>query len=311
MESTLGNSTSTYDYKGSITISGSNDDNDIMLNVTLLRNTFRGNRSVYVNVKTARHLHIENNTFSCSTSKRCRSLDLQSSNTLWVRNNKFLQSTDAVFVRLHAGDKNGSTDIARNVFARNRGTHVVQSVRSGRNSRVYIHDNTFLNNSADATVLLSYGSSATVIRNKFDNPAAQYDVKVASTYTKSVVNATQNWWGSKNYEYVRSRIYDRTADSLLANFIFQPYITERNISPAIPTTTPGFFRSSTSIGGHIQEDTYLRKMDTPYVVSDEITVPAGFTLTIEAGTQLNFLNSGITVEGMVLYGSTSAPLLSP
>ena len=54
-----------------------------------------------------------------------------------------------------------------------------------------------------------------------------------------------------------------------------------------------------TVRGQQQKKTFLRKTDAPHVISDDIIVPAGVTLTIESGVQLNFnKDAGIFVEGM-------------
>ena len=53
-----------------------------------------------------------------------------------------------------------------------------------------------------------------------------------------------------------------------------------------------------TVGGQLQKETFIRKTDAPHVISDDIVVPAGVTLTIEAGAKLNFKDAGIVVEGM-------------
>ena len=54
-----------------------------------------------------------------------------------------------------------------------------------------------------------------------------------------------------------------------------------------------------TVGGQQKKDTFIRKTDAPHVISDDIVVPAGVTLTIEAGVQLNFKDAGIFVEGIL------------
>ena len=55
----------------------------------------------------------------------------------------------------------------------------------------------------------------------------------------------------------------------------------------------------TTVLGRLQKNTNLGKKGSPYIFSDEIIVPAGIVLTIEAGTQVKFTNGGIRVEGML------------
>jgi hypothetical protein len=56
----------------------------------------------------------------------------------------------------------------------------------------------------------------------------------------------------------------------------------------------------TDITGEIKEDTVFYSTGSPYIVSDELKVPKGLTLTIEAGTVIRFLDgASLVVEGKI------------
>ncbi|KAI0217532.1 hypothetical protein LSAT2_030698 [Lamellibrachia satsuma] len=243
-------------------------------------------------------LNVEGNTFSHHTSQW---LDIRTSSpdALRLRNNTFVDTKNPLVISLSGIGRNDAVDIEDNVFKDNNGDYVVKIAASSYKGTVIVHDNRFWNNSAGTTMLLGSGYMTSLTRNMFDNPLAQYDVKVTAVYSaSSVIYATQNWWGYGQYSDVTSRIYDHSIDSSVARVVFQPYLTARNLT-ALSRSTRGFFRGSRVIGGKIKQDIYLRKMDKPYVVVDDITIPVGVSLTIEAGTQLKFQQGGIIVEGFL------------
>ena len=300
-KSSVGGGINVYSYKSRVNCS-----------FTMSNNTFepgRGGDSHYIHVQGVTSLNVEGNTFSYHTSQW---LDIRTSSpeALRIRNNTFVDTKNPLVIYLSGVGRNDAVDIEDNMFKDNNGDNVVNIFASSYKGTVTVHDNQFLNNSAGTTILLDSGYMASLTRNMFDNPLAQYDVKATAVYSvSSVIYATQNWWGSGQYSDVTSRIYDHSIDSTVARVIFQPYLTARNLT-ALSRNTTGFFRGSRVIGGKIKQDISLMKMDTPYVVVDDITIPVGVSLTIEAGTQLKFQQGGIIVEGNMIIWARSSFCLS-
>jgi len=250
----------------------------------------------YIQTHHVAYVFIKGNTFTNYTYPLL-DIRMTSVRTLLITNNMFVSSKNPLTLRVSGDGRNEAVEIKDNVFIDNNGDYVLKLIASAYKATVTVHDNRFWNNSADTTALLDSGYAASLTRNMFDNPLARCDVKVTAAYSaSSVVYATQNWWGSGRYSDVTSRIYDHSVESSLARVVFQPYLTARNLS-ALSRSATGFFRGPTTIGGTISQDTYLKKLDTPYVVVDDITIPVGVSLTVEAGTHIKFLQGGVVVEG--------------
>ena len=244
-------------------------------------------------------LYVDNNNFLCDTTN-CLGITMVSPEALVISNNAFSISGNQLSISLSGSGKNDAIDVKDNAFVNSTGDNVVKIAARSYKGTITVHDNLFLDNAAGTTILLDSGYAASVTRNKFDNPLAEYEVKVTVAYSESsVVYATQNWWGSGLYSDVTSRIYDHGLDSSVARVVFQPYRIARN-STTLSRSTSDFFRGSMVIGGTVKQDTSLQKSDTPYEVVDDITIPIGVTLTVEAGTELKFMHGGIIVEGNLI-----------
>ena len=244
-------------------------------------------------------LYVDNNNFMCDTTN-CLCITMLSPEALVISNNAFSLSGNQLSVSLSGYGKNDAIDVKDNVFVNSTGDHVVKIAAQSYTGTITVHDNLFVNNSAGTTMLLDSGYAASVTSNKFDNPLAEYEVKVTADYSESsVVYATQNWWGSGRYSDIISRIYDHSVDSSVARVAFQPYRIARNLT-TLSRSSSDFFRGSMIIGGMVKQDTSLQKTDTPYVGVDDITIPIGVTLTVEAGTEIQFKQGGIIVEGKLI-----------
>src|SRR5579872_5695452 len=66
--------------------------------------------------------------------------------------------------------------------------------------------------------------------------------------------------------------------------------------------------ADTNVSGTIASNTTWALANSPYVVTGTVTVNAGVTLTIEAGTTVKFNNSGqaLNINGVLVANGTSA-----
>ena len=264
------------------------------LSFTMWNSTFQRHR-IYVD--SVKFLYVESSTFVCGGYYNCMEIEMVSPEALVIRNNAFSSSRNHLTISLSGAGKNDAIDVKDNVFVNNTGDYVVKIAAQSYKGTITVQDNLFLDNAAGTTMLLDSGYAASVMGNKFDNPLAEYEVKVTAAYSESsVVYATQNWWGSGLYSDVTSRIYDHNVDSSVARVVFQPYRIARNLT-TLSRSTSDFFRGSMVIGGVVKKSMSLRKMDSPYVVVEDITITMGVSLTIEGGAQFKFLHCGIDVEG--------------
>ena len=252
---------------------------------------------------------IEVNTFT-STTDTAVHIAQWTLDALTIRNNTFRDSAKALSINLHNVAPNDALVIIDNRFLDHTAGPVVQLEFSNYKATSYVRGNVFQNNTGnDASVLYVINDVGTsteavaVVDNYFDNPSAAYDVKVKIPYTEGhAMYAVRNWWGGASSSHVRSRIFDYASDSTTATVQFEPYRLTKE-TDSLSQTENGFVRDNGIIGGIVEEDTVLVKKQTSYVVEDDIVVPAGVSLIIEAGVSLLFRRGGITVEGTRIHCS--------
>ena len=256
-----------------------------------------------------RQMWIENNTFSStsplSSDDTAVYIATRTLQALTISNNTFRDFSKALSVDLHNVAPNDALTIIDNRFFDHTAGPVVQLEFSNYKATSCIAGNVFRNNTGnDASMLYVINDAptsteaVTVVDNFFDNPSAAYDVKVMIPYLEGhAMYAVRNWWGGASSSHVRSRIFDHAYDSTTATVQFEPYRLTKETN-SLSQTENGFVRDNGIIGGVVKEDTILEKKQTSYFVEDGIVVPAGVTLTIEAGVSLLFRRGGITVGGM-------------
>ena len=265
-------------------------------------NTFNSSQQQCLSIRTTRRLWLEGNTF---TSTAATAVDISQSNPemIMVRNNTFQRSARALLVQLYYSAPNDALTILNNRFLDHTSGPVVQLQFSSYPATSDVRGNVFRNNTGvDAAMVYVDNSAAAekvaVADNFFDNPSAAYDVKVNIPHSEGhTMYAVRNWWGGRSISHVQSRIYDHFSDSSKAQVQYEPYRLSRETND-LSQAASGFIRGNgTTIGGTVKQDTVLAKKDTSYIVEEDIVVPPGVTLTVEAGVVLLFLRGGITVEG--------------
>ncbi|XP_055855042.1 protein bark beetle isoform X1 [Episyrphus balteatus] len=126
---------------------------------------------------------------------------------------------------------------------------------------------------------------------------------VRSARLSNFLYAMENWWGSSDPAYIRSRIFDFDNWNNHAEVVFQPYLIENSFDASVSvdsSTNHGkeLNADMVKIGGRISRDFVLKRRAEPYNVISDITVMPDVTLTIEFGTVLEFEpNVGILVLG--------------
>lgn len=98
----------------------------------------------------------------------------------------------------------------------------------------------------------SYGSSRTLVNfNVFESiPAGKYALYLPSGYDSAAINGTNNYWGTTDESYIRSRIFDENDDITTAGVIpFQPPLSSAPAEvPASPPTTLVITKSGNGTG---------------------------------------------------------------
>ena len=156
--------------------------------------------------------------------------------------------------------------------------------------------NDFYFNSATTTVLTSC-AGLFLTENVFVNPLAIHDYKVSVQYADTAMMfAPLNYWNATTFGEVAVRVFDHTDDESLAVVQVSPWYLDTNRTQ----TASGrhmFFTGPFEIGGQMESNVTLSSTEQPYRVTQNILVPYGYLLVIEAGVKLMFANGGITVKG--------------
>ena len=271
--------------------------------VRVVGNTFTSSDRQCLYIINARQMWLEENTFS-SIADTAVSITQNSPQTVMIRSNTFQQSVRALYLNLRYSAPNDALTIVNNRFVDHTGGPVVQLQFSSYKATSDIRDNIFQNNTGNGAVMVYVSNSdatstesVSVIDNIFDNPSAAYDLKVNIPYSEGhTMYAVRNWWGGQSTSHVQNRIFDHSSDSSKAKVEYEPYRLTRETN-SLSQTSSGFVRDNGTIGGIVKEETVLEKRDTKYIVEEDIVVPRGVTLTIEAGVVLVFRRGGITVDG--------------
>lgn len=155
-----------------------------------------------------------------------------------------------------------------------------------------------------------------ITHNLLSNRGLQYEF-VCGLRTDSVsvyVPADHNWWGSTDAPDIERRIFDFSDWNCYAQARYSPILTiARYDAPAEPVRYAALqdrsaathapwspISSGGALGGMLTTNLIIPRRPRPYVVERDITVMPGATLTIEAGTLLQFHRDvGILVLGQL------------
>ncbi|XP_060532359.1 protein bark beetle isoform X2 [Cylas formicarius] len=154
-------------------------------------------------------------------------------------------------------------------------------------------------------------SNVDIFRNIIENPDSRYEIGSHLEDQSKIINATYNWLGFANDQYVFHRIFHRNDRYNLAKISFIPFLLH-NSNPLTTKTNPyqlyvpKFLASNSDrVGGEIEGEEYLSKGE--YVVERDITIRPGGKLTIEPGVLLRFPPS----IGMMVGGKLEARGIQP
>ena len=253
-------------------------------------------------------MHIGQNTFSgCSNYLHFASslIDIQ------ITRNVFQNASGngvALLLQLdnprswNPGKGNDAIQITDNIFEDTNGVSVVSLVCDPAYiASVEIRGNTFLGNRVQGVVNSSC-AGLYLIKNRFENPLSSYDFSTTTSFKNGLmIHIMENFWNSSTYTDVLKRIYDHQDDSTVAVTEAIPWYIDSNLRTLIPDRTSFIRGDGYEIGGTMTEDVVLVNRGQPYTVVEDILVPFGIKLAIEAGVQLDFEDSGVTVKGLNSY----------
>lgn len=254
--------------------------------VTLRRNTFSGKNFYYTFTAVELYLqdipliHVTDNTF-VDLRGRALSLTIGSGavdSTIIISDNVF-RSVGRYFLEFIVS------------------VHCYSTVDPAHVLNISLTRNDFYFNTARSTVLTSC-AGLFLTENVFVNPGATSDYQVRVPYQNTpTMFAPLNYWNASTFDEIAARIYDYADDENIALVQVSPWYLDVNRTQ---TAAGGirFFKGPFEIGGRMESDIILSNTEQPYRVTQNIVVPHGRTLVIEAGVQLLFANgAGITVEG--------------
>ena len=146
--------------------------------------------------------------------------------------------------------------------------------------------------------------SMTANRNLFSNPDLEYELVVGVTALslRRPVNVKTNYWGRTDYAGILERIFDFDDWNNYAIAEFFPYLTRQDFDSDVSVGDPVEPPLDTSrLGGRVLQNQILAYKPTPYIVERDLTIMPEATLTISAGTELQFHpNVGILVLGRLI-----------
>ncbi|XP_033735968.1 LOW QUALITY PROTEIN: protein bark beetle-like [Pecten maximus] len=143
-----------------------------------------------------------------------------------------------------------------------------------------------------------------VNRNLIDNPNMQYELvaAISSLSLDTVLDVTENWWGTQYQSAIQKRIFDFDDWNNYAIANYFPQLTAGDVN-SLPATGTEFEPplDLERLGGRVHSDLSLPYKGTPYTVVSDLTVMPGAKLVIEPGTIIEFHpNVGILVLGQIV-----------
>ncbi|CAL1535561.1 unnamed protein product [Lymnaea stagnalis] len=141
-------------------------------------------------------------------------------------------------------------------------------------------------------------------RNIFNNPQLGYEY-VAGITALSLGNSmdlTLNYWGVTDQSSIRRRIFDFDDWNNYVIADYFPYLTVADPN-GLPSTgiREENYLDPNHLGGRVEKSQILMEIGKPYIVKSDLTIMPGITLTIPAGTELQFMpNVGILVLGRLV-----------
>jgi len=142
-------------------------------------------------------------------------------------------------------------------------------------------------------------TSAVEYNDIYDN--VTYNLKNTGDANKSV---KYNWWGTINPCEIEKKIYDGYDDASVGIVEYSPILTgPQNTGPSAIEVD----RCITTGAGGIFKDTTWTLSESPYVITEDLTLFPGYTLTIEPGVEVRFSpGTKLTIRGSLIANGTQS-----
>ena len=278
--------------------------------MTLKNNTFQGSSRYCVdyepyNVDQACIVMEENQFINCKISiifsYRARISVVRNNILSYSGSTDYLLSISRQASSSIPVEENNAVEVIDNIFKNNLGVAGIISVgcSSSYTASMRVQGNMFVDNQVHQVVTSSC-AGLYLKNNIFENPLSVYDFSSSVGYqTGLIIYAIENFWNGATASDVSKRIYDNQDNSGLALVQFSPWYAEPD-SNTLTLSDASFIRGNGyEIGGTLTEDLVLHDRGQPYIVVEDIIIPYGIILTLEAGVDLIFKQGGITVQGLI------------
>ena len=214
--------------------------------------------------------------------------------------------------------------VTSTTFIKNIGEYTALVDYDGLPTKQYIafNNNSFLENRVIQSFSSSYvrtktqavlgvkEGTITVEHNSFVNPLFPHEMATLLKDHERVIQARENWWGSRDECIVEKRIFHLNDRIELAQIQYYPFldsIYSNNVKVYNGTRRTCFLQGKNKLGGLLNQTVTLPKdSDTHQVIGDVIILPKG-VLTIEENVTLEFpLKAVFIVFGQVIIKGTNS-----
>lgn len=161
--------------------------------------------------------------------------------------------------------------------------------------------NNIITNNDVGVILGQYDTySAPVEYNDIYNNVA-YNLKNIGDANKF---AKYNWWGTTDPYEIEIKIYDGYDDASVGVVEYSPILTgPQNTAPSAIEVD----RAITTGPGGIFKDTTWTLSESPYIITEDLTLFPGYTLTIQPGVEVKFSPSTkLTIRGSLVAEGTES-----
>jgi len=220
-----------------------------------------------------------------------------------------------------------TVSVIENTFVDNKGEYIVfVDYKSLPDKRfIVIKNNTFRNNRWVQQFPSRYSRTKTqavlginegtfnVEHNLFENPLFPHELATLIKDHGRMLQARENWWGSRDECYVKERIFDFEDRVELAQIQYYPFLVFQNSSnvEVHNDTRPICFLRGNKLGGTLNRSVTLYKERGSYQVTGDATVLLDGVLTIEEGVTLEFpIQAVFIIYGQVIIKGTKAGRVS-
>ncbi|XP_028400059.1 protein bark beetle-like [Dendronephthya gigantea] len=151
----------------------------------------------------------------------------------------------------------------------------------------------------------NYDVRANVFNNKLMGKELFIGRTCGSNYIpeNDYIDGTFNYWGTSSAEELWEKIFHFDNWNDRPKVLYLPASATRNFTSTI-TSKP--YANQSQIGGYINTSLLLTTINSPYVVTSDLTISKNTTLYIEPGVQLYFKpNIGLLILGNIVANGTT------